>query len=70
MTTRWPRFGAIVVRLPTAEALPRHVVHLRQSSAGSAGNIQGLFDGTIDIALTANPDADPTKAGVELQPPR
>lgn len=37
---------------------PAVVVHLRQSLAGSAGNLQAVIDGSMDIALTASP-ADP-----------
>jgi DNA-binding transcriptional LysR family regulator len=37
---------------------PGVVVHLRQSLAGSAGNLQAVIDGSMDIALTASP-ADP-----------
>jgi len=37
---------------------PGVVVHLRQSLAGSAGNLQAVADGSMDIALTAGP-ADP-----------
>src|SRR5580693_6320940 len=37
---------------------PGIVVHLRQSLAGSAGNLQAVVDGSMDIALTASP-ADP-----------
>jgi DNA-binding transcriptional LysR family regulator len=37
---------------------PGVIVHLRQSLAGSAGNLQAVIDGSMDIALTASP-ADP-----------
>jgi DNA-binding transcriptional LysR family regulator len=37
---------------------PGVIVHLRQSLAGSAGNLQAILDGDMDIALTAGP-ADP-----------
>ena len=34
---------------------PGVIVHLRQSLAGSAGNLQAVIDGSMDIALTASP---------------
>lgn len=37
---------------------PGVIVQLRQSLAGSAGNLQAVVDGSMDIALTAGP-ADP-----------
>lgn len=37
---------------------PGVIVQLRQSLAGSAGNLQAVLDGTMDITLTASP-ADP-----------
>lgn len=36
---------------------PGVVVHLRQSLAGSAGNLQAVIDGSMDIALTATATA-------------
>jgi DNA-binding transcriptional LysR family regulator len=33
---------------------PDVVVHLRQSSAGSAGNLNAVLDGSMDIAPTAS----------------
>ena len=44
---------------------PGIIVRLRQSVAGSAGNLQAVADGEMDIALTANP-ADPGSG----RPPR
>jgi DNA-binding transcriptional LysR family regulator len=44
---------------------PGIVVHLRQSLAGSAGNLQAVIDGSMDVALTASP-ADPGSG----RPPR
>jgi len=35
---------------------PGLIVQLRQSLAGSSGNLQGVMDGSMDIALTAGPD--------------
>jgi DNA-binding transcriptional LysR family regulator len=36
---------------------PGVVIHLRQSTAGSAGNLRAILDGSMDIALTAiSPD--------------
>ena len=50
---------------------PGVVVQLRQSLAGSAGNLQAVVDGSMDIALTAGP-ADPglrhPPAGVVITP--
>ena len=50
---------------------PGVIVQLRQSLAGSAGNLQAVADGSMDIALTAGPD-DPgsgrTPRGVLLRP--
>jgi DNA-binding transcriptional LysR family regulator len=34
---------------------PGMVVHVRQSTAGSAGNLSAVADGSMDIALTASP---------------
>ena len=50
---------------------PGVIVQLRQSLTGSAGNLQAVADGSMDIALTANPD-DPGSgrrpSGVLLRP--
>jgi DNA-binding transcriptional LysR family regulator len=46
---------------------PEIVVHLRQSSTGSAGNIKALRDAAVDIALTANPVAEAME-GIDLHP--
>jgi DNA-binding transcriptional LysR family regulator len=46
---------------------PEVVVHLRQFSSGSTGNIDALIEGTADIALTANPGAATAEA-LELHP--
>jgi DNA-binding transcriptional LysR family regulator len=37
---------------------PGVIVQLRQSATGSAGNLQAVMDGSMDIALTASPPAD------------
>ncbi|HUN34950.1 MAG TPA: LysR family transcriptional regulator [Trebonia sp.] len=50
---------------------PGVIVQLRQSLAGSAGNLQAVADGSMDIALTASPaDAGPGRPprGVILTP--
>ena len=44
---------------------PGVIIHLRQSTAGSAGNLRAVLDGSIDIALTAS-----TANPVTGQPPR
>jgi DNA-binding transcriptional LysR family regulator len=50
---------------------PGVIIRLRQSLAGSAGNLQAVADGSMDIALTASP-ADPAAGrppgGVILTP--
>ncbi|MDX6354918.1 MAG: hypothetical protein QOF98_1821 [Streptomyces sp.] len=38
---------------------PEVVVQLRQSSAGSAGNLRAVLDGSLDIAMTAGGDRPP-----------
>jgi len=46
---------------------PGIVVHLRQSSTGSAGNLRAVLDGSVDIALTAsNPPGGQPPRGVVL----
>ncbi len=50
---------------------PGVIVQLRQSLAGSAGNLQAIRDGAMDIALTASPaDSAPVRSprGVILAP--
>lgn len=42
-------------------------VRVRQSSAGSVGNVAGVLDGSLDIALTAADDPAP-RDGVTLHP--
>jgi DNA-binding transcriptional LysR family regulator len=50
---------------------PGVIVQLRQSASGSAGNLQAVRDGVMDIALTASP-ADPGSGrpphGIALSP--
>jgi DNA-binding transcriptional LysR family regulator len=45
---------------------PEVVVQLRQSSAGSTGNLRALLDGSLDIALTAGGERRPD--GITLRP--
>ncbi|MYU10904.1 LysR family transcriptional regulator [Streptomyces sp. SID8361] len=45
---------------------PEVVVQLRQSSTGSAGNLRGVLDGSLDIALTAS--SKPPPDGIVLRP--
>ncbi|MFB7493196.1 LysR family transcriptional regulator [Streptomyces sp. NPDC056161] len=45
---------------------PEVVVQLRQSSAGSAGNLRAVLDGSLDIALTASGERPPD--GILLRP--
>ena len=50
---------------------PGVIVHLRQSLAGSAGNLSAVVDGAMDIALTAStslPGTDQPPRGVILSP--
>jgi DNA-binding transcriptional LysR family regulator len=50
---------------------PGVVVQLRQSTTGSAGNLQAVADGSMDIALTADPGQPGSAAaprGVRLSP--
>jgi DNA-binding transcriptional LysR family regulator len=48
---------------------PAIVVQLRQSSAGSAGNLRAVLDGAMDVALTAiDPVADRPPGGVTFHP--
>ncbi|HEX3750959.1 MAG TPA: LysR family transcriptional regulator [Streptosporangiaceae bacterium] len=50
---------------------PGVIVQLRQSITGSAGNLQAVADGSMDIALTADPGAPGSSApprGVRLSP--
>ena len=50
---------------------PGIVVHVRQSTAGSAGNLSAVADGSMDIALTAstpNPDTGHPSRGIVLHP--
>jgi DNA-binding transcriptional LysR family regulator len=50
---------------------PRVVIHVRQSTAGSAGNLSAVLDGSMDIALTAstaNPVTGQPPRGVVLHP--
>jgi len=45
--------AAVLARL--RDQHPGVIVQLRQSLAGSAGNLQAVRDGSMDIALTASP---------------
>jgi DNA-binding transcriptional LysR family regulator len=45
---------------------PGVVVHLRQSTAGSAGNLRAVLDGVMDIGLAAG--TGPPPRGVTLRP--
>ena len=50
---------------------PGVVVHVRQSTAGSAGNLSAVADGSMDIALTASTATPPTahpSRGIVLHP--
>jgi DNA-binding transcriptional LysR family regulator len=50
---------------------PGVVIQLRQSTAGSAGNLRAVLDGSVDIALTAstaNPVTGQPPAGIILHP--
>jgi DNA-binding transcriptional LysR family regulator len=58
----------VAVLADTSKRHPDVVVHLRQSSAGSAGNLQALLHGSIDIALSADPHIDGHHPGVTLYP--
>ena len=45
--------GAVLADL--RDRHPEVIIRLRQSLAGSAGNLSGVLDGSMDIALTAGP---------------
>jgi DNA-binding transcriptional LysR family regulator len=47
---------------------PGMVVHVRQSTAGSAGNLSAVADGSMDVALTASPQAGHPSRGIVLHP--
>ena len=50
---------------------PGVIVHLRQSVAGSEGNVQGVVDGSMDVALVSappDPASDRPPRGVLLTP--
>jgi DNA-binding transcriptional LysR family regulator len=50
---------------------PAIVLHVRQSTAGSAGNLRAVADGTMDIALTAStahPGTGQPPRGIVLHP--
>jgi DNA-binding transcriptional LysR family regulator len=60
--------GLLDLAAVLADVRDRHpgvVIHLRQSTAGSAGNLRAVLDGSMDIALTAS-----TANQVTGQPPR
>ncbi len=60
--------GALDLAAVLADVRDHHpgvVIHVRQSTAGSAGNLQALLDGTMDIALTAHaPSTTPASAAL------
>jgi DNA-binding transcriptional LysR family regulator len=61
--------AAVLARL--RDQHPGVIVQLRQSLAGSAGNLEAVRDGSMDIALTASPaDSGPGRSprGVTLAP--
>ncbi|MFE4368456.1 LysR family transcriptional regulator [Streptomyces sp. NPDC056835] len=45
---------------------PEVVVQLRQSSAGSTGNLRAILDGSLDVALTASGERQPD--GIMFRP--
>jgi DNA-binding transcriptional LysR family regulator len=47
---------------------PHVTIHLRQSTAGSAGNLRALLDGSLDIALTADLYLDAPHTRFTLHP--
>jgi DNA-binding transcriptional LysR family regulator len=47
---------------------PQVSVHLRQSSAGSTGNLQALLSGDLDVALTATPRLKTPPPGIAFRP--
>jgi DNA-binding transcriptional LysR family regulator len=47
---------------------PEVAVQLRQSSAGSAGNVAALLDGSVDIALVASPRVSQHPPGMTWLP--
>jgi DNA-binding transcriptional LysR family regulator len=57
-----------------ADVRDRHpgiVIHVRQSTAGSAGNLRAVLDGSMDIGLTAstpNPGTGQIPSGIVLTP--
>jgi DNA-binding transcriptional LysR family regulator len=66
--------GPLDLAAVLADVRDRHpgvVTHLRQSTAGSAGNLRAVLDGSMDIALTAstpNPATGQPPRRVVLQP--
>jgi DNA-binding transcriptional LysR family regulator len=58
--------AAVLTRL--RHRYPRLVVQLRSPAAGSAGNLAGVLDGSMDIALAAGPGAPRAPRGVVLHP--
>jgi DNA-binding transcriptional LysR family regulator len=66
--------GLLDLAAVLADVRDRHpgvVVHVRQSTAGSAGNLRAVADGSMDIALTAstaNPGTGLPPPGVVLHP--
>jgi DNA-binding transcriptional LysR family regulator len=66
--------GLLDLAAVLADVRDRHpgvVVHVRQSTAGSAGNLRAVAEGSVDIALTAgtaSPGAGQPPPGVVLHP--
>ena len=62
-------FDLAAVLVSLRQQYPGVVVRLRQSPSGSAGNLQAVVDGSMDIALIAGPrDSAPPERGVVLSP--
>jgi len=57
----------VAVLADTRRRYPEVVVHLRQSSMGSAGNLNAVRDGSMDIALIAVPQVGEPPSGVNLR---
>jgi DNA-binding transcriptional LysR family regulator len=66
--------GRLDLAAVLADVRDRHpgvVIHVRQSTAGSAGNLRAVLDGSMDVALTAgtaNPVTGQPPRGVVLHP--
>jgi DNA-binding transcriptional LysR family regulator len=66
-TAHTGRIDLIGVLADVREHYPDMVVKLRQARAGSEGLLQEIREGSLDIALTANPRGDDPLRGVELR---